>query len=497
MIYNINFGIGWASSGVEYAQSYRAKCFRKINTDFKFVFLDFVNQDYIQRYTSNIGFKDNEIIWLYLWFTDLKLKPLSMTIEDFEKTINLQTCKKEKTKYGHRYVFSAKDYIELHVVDNKYIYKSCYVTNGFLIRQDYFSYTKMYTEFFAPYKGKANLYLRIFYNEDGSIAYEQFVDNNKEMFKIGKDILCDKQEFLKRFIKELNLSKKDIVIMDRSEHVVQTFFENRGEAKLGVVVHADHYSANYANDDYLLWNNFYEYEFKNNKYVDFYLCSTDEQTKLLKKQFKQYAKANPDVITIPVGSIRKLTRTNKKRKKFSLITASRLASEKHIDWIIYAVAKAKEALPELTLDVYGHGVLRDKLDKQINDLGAQDYIHMMGHQNVDKVYIKYEAYLSGSTSEGFGLSLLEAVASGLPIIGFKVNYGNVTFVDDHINGILVKREDDDTPKILIDKLAQAIIDFYKECDVDKASYHSYNIASEFLDSNIVKKWKSLLEKYND
>ena len=30
MIYNFNLGIGWASSGVEYAQAYRAKMFRNI-----------------------------------------------------------------------------------------------------------------------------------------------------------------------------------------------------------------------------------------------------------------------------------------------------------------------------------------------------------------------------------------------------------------------------------------------------------------------------------
>ncbi|MDU3265705.1 MAG: hypothetical protein E7E55_04995, partial [Staphylococcus sp.] len=36
-IYNINFGIGWASSGVEYAQAYRAKLLRQINQSAKFI----------------------------------------------------------------------------------------------------------------------------------------------------------------------------------------------------------------------------------------------------------------------------------------------------------------------------------------------------------------------------------------------------------------------------------------------------------------------------
>lgn len=40
-IYSINHGIGWASSGVEYAQAYRASIFKRINQTAKFVFTDF------------------------------------------------------------------------------------------------------------------------------------------------------------------------------------------------------------------------------------------------------------------------------------------------------------------------------------------------------------------------------------------------------------------------------------------------------------------------
>ena len=36
-VYNINLGIGWASSGVEYAQAYRAKIFREMGQEAKFV----------------------------------------------------------------------------------------------------------------------------------------------------------------------------------------------------------------------------------------------------------------------------------------------------------------------------------------------------------------------------------------------------------------------------------------------------------------------------
>ena len=38
-IYNINLGIGWASSGVEYAQIYRAKLLRSVGLEAKFIFI--------------------------------------------------------------------------------------------------------------------------------------------------------------------------------------------------------------------------------------------------------------------------------------------------------------------------------------------------------------------------------------------------------------------------------------------------------------------------
>ncbi|MCC3710226.1 accessory Sec system glycosyltransferase GtfA, partial [Staphylococcus epidermidis] len=47
-IYNLNFGIGWASSGVEYAQLYRRNILHDLNEDFKFKFLDFINKKNIK-----------------------------------------------------------------------------------------------------------------------------------------------------------------------------------------------------------------------------------------------------------------------------------------------------------------------------------------------------------------------------------------------------------------------------------------------------------------
>ena len=67
-VHNINLGIGWASSGVEYAQAYRSTIFKNTGIKAKFVFMDMFLQDNLSDLTRNMGFADEDIIWLYSYF---------------------------------------------------------------------------------------------------------------------------------------------------------------------------------------------------------------------------------------------------------------------------------------------------------------------------------------------------------------------------------------------------------------------------------------------
>ena len=70
-------------------------------------------------------------------------------------------------------------------------------------------------------------------------------------------------------MKKLHLTEQDIVIIDRSTEVGQSILEHKGSSKVGIVVHAEHYSENATNDTYILWNNYYEYVFAQAPYIDF------------------------------------------------------------------------------------------------------------------------------------------------------------------------------------------------------------------------------------
>ena len=197
-------------------------------------------------------------------------------------------------------------------------------------------------------------------------------------------------------------------------------------------------------------------------------------------------------MTIPVGSTPALLYPVEERKPHSLITASRLASEKHVDWLVEATAMVHEQVPDVSLDIYGKGAMEKELKELIEKLGCTDYVHLCGQQKLDEVYRKYDAYFAGSTSEGFGLTLLEAVSSGLPIIGFDVRYGNQTFIDPGKNGYLLPYKDEMEKKDKVKSLADAMTKMLLQDDMEAFHARSYEIAKAYLTEEVEKKWKELV-----
>lgn len=496
-VYNINLGIGWASSGVEYAQAYRATLFRKLGVTAKFIFTDFIAGENIQHLTQNMGFKDNEVLWLYSFFTDIPIAPTSVTLTDLKESMTCPIQREERQGKVVRYFNDDSDFFMTaycNDANSQLVQRVEYVSKGILIRKDYFTSTRLFSEYYAPKDGRATVYLRRFFNQDGSVAYEENVDGTQSVFRFKQEIFDDKSQLLKEMLHRLQLSKDDLIILDRSTGIGQAVFQEKGEAKLAVVIHAEHFSPHNVTPDTILWNNFYDYQFTNADKVDAFICATSVQSQLLADHMQVYQSCQPQIVTIPVGSLVTCRHTEKDRKPFSLVTVSRLASEKHVDWLVKAVIESKQCLPGLSFDIYGTGGEEAKLRDLIAKNHAQDYIRLLGHRQMEELYQDYEVYLAGSTSEGFGLSLMEAVGSGLALIGLDVRYGNQTFIKDGQNGYLIPRQEPDDSKQMVKAFAEKIIDLYSKADLDAFRYESYQIAESFLEDAIMKKWRYFLEE---
>lgn len=161
-IYNINFGIGWASSGVEYAQAYRAKLLRRTNQDTKFVFLDFIQSENIQTLTQNIGFEDQEVIWLYQYFSDISIAPTTYTLDDIERELGHDISFRERNGKIVRLYFNGKSSFVTCYLQNEQkdiVDRAEFVINSMLVRKDFYSYTRIFSEYYAPADNKAKLYM--------------------------------------------------------------------------------------------------------------------------------------------------------------------------------------------------------------------------------------------------------------------------------------------------------------------------------------------------
>jgi len=108
----------------------------------------------------------------------------------------------------------------------------------------------------------------------------------------------------------------------------------------------------------------------------------------------------------------------KSEKVIKLVTASALEEWKGVQEIIYAICHPT-LFGSFTLDIYGRGTFENQLIKIISENNAGSIIKINGWiNNIEEVYCNYDIYCQMSQGEAFGLSLFEAMASGLPSIVF-------------------------------------------------------------------------------
>ncbi len=124
----------------------------------------------------------------------------------------------------------------------------------------------------------------------------------------------------------------------------------------------------------------------------------------------------------------------KKDGEVYLITTSRLVKKNGIEDIITALTLLSSNIKLLIL---GIGELEGKLRKQVVDLGLTDRVVFVGyvsHKDMPAYLHNSDIFIRPSLSEGFGISFIEAMAAGVPVIATPVG-GIVDFLVDGKTGL--------------------------------------------------------------
>jgi len=106
-----------------------------------------------------------------------------------------------------------------------------------------------------------------------------------------------------------------------------------------------------------------------------------------------------------------------KNKEFSIICVSRLIERKGIRFLIEAIGKLKDR--DIKLILVGEGNQEKELKGLAVNLRISDRVEFKGYMNHDGIadlYKKSDVFVLPSLNEGMSNALLEAMASGLPVI---------------------------------------------------------------------------------
>jgi glycosyltransferase involved in cell wall biosynthesis len=190
---------------------------------------------------------------------------------------------------------------------------------------------------------------------------------------------------------------------------------------------------------------------------------------------------NP-LFTPPQGHLK---RTGGRRH---LVTLTRLSAEKRPDLFVRAFASIAHDFPEWDFDVYGEGPLRAPIAGLIDRL-APGRIQLRGFTNTPyDVLRNADLFVSTSWVEGFGNSIWESLACGVPVVAMEAGAAVRSLVRNGIDGLIVTHNN-------VEALASALASLMHDDHKRKLfAARAPEVLTRFSIETSLRAWDQLLDK---
>jgi len=173
-----------------------------------------------------------------------------------------------------------------------------------------------------------------------------------------------------------------------------------------------------------------------------------------------------------------------------LISVSRLAEEKNLDFLLAGLAKVKSTCPVgFTFVLVGDGPQRSHLEKRVVELGLEKVVVFTGNlapREVTRIYRAADLFVFASTSETQGMVLVEAMAGGCPVVAVRAS-GVHDVVKNGYNGIMVPESTGSWAAAVTDLLSDG-------ARLSELSANSRTFAQTFSEEDIAKKVEALYQR---
>ncbi|MGG0788114.1 glycosyltransferase family 4 protein [Peribacillus simplex] len=170
---------------------------------------------------------------------------------------------------------------------------------------------------------------------------------------------------------------------------------------------------------------------------------------------------------------------------FIIMYAAELNHNKHQDLLINAISVLKKEIPNIRLLLAGEGELLADYKELVNKLKLKDHIYFLGfRKDIEKLLALSDLAVSSSRREGLPLNIMEAMATGLPLVVTDCR-GNRDLVSDNNNGFVIRKDD-------VKSFASAIEKIYKTPHMgQKFANKSLGLVSKYSLESVCKKMEDI------
>jgi GalNAc-alpha-(1->4)-GalNAc-alpha-(1->3)-diNAcBac-PP-undecaprenol alpha-1,4-N-acetyl-D-galactosaminyltransferase len=175
------------------------------------------------------------------------------------------------------------------------------------------------------------------------------------------------------------------------------------------------------------------------------------------------------------------------RENFQFVFAGRLCYQKQILELIHAFNYHCQEYSRSKLLIYGDGELRQHTLELIENLRLRDRIMYLGSsKNIEEVLGNGDVLCIPSLWEGFPNVLGEAMAAGIPAIGYDDCDGVIDMIENEVNGWLVK-----SPRNQIE-FGQKMTQVCNLTNIDNFRTAALEKSKEFESLAIYSQWEKLI-----
>ena len=211
-------------------------------------------------------------------------------------------------------------------------------------------------------------------------------------------------------------------------------------------------------------------------------------SKSLKQKLQQLFNIKAEVVYNMVGSEFSYQPIIRKLPKIRYVATGSLLRRKGFDLLPKAFQLAGLPSSGWELDIIGEGEEHKNLQKQIDESGFTNNIHLLGAKNkteIAELLNRSDVFVLPSRNENFSVAVLEALACGLPVIASIC--GGIRECIDEKNGLLFEVDD-------VEGLAGAIRYMYENSKTYNRQAIADNCQSRFSPEVIARQLTDIFEK---